>query len=248
MNQRNCHQYIEAFSQAASVEEIHAACSSLCRDFGFDHFIYGARIPTSLVKPSIFIINGFPTAWWEHYKHSGYMEIDPVVAHCSQQIHPLIWSYSRPPGGDAPHVRRFMGEARDHGLKNGASFPLHCPQGDFALLSLTSENPPPKSTSRPAEAIPFVHLLTTYLHEAVRRVVEIREIPATRKPLTQREKECLLWAAEGKSSWETSMILGISERTVVFHLQNATAKMGVANRQHAVARAISLGIVAPQFG
>ena len=55
-----------------------------------------------------------------------------------------------------------------------------------------------------------------------------------------------MWSAEGKTAWEISQILHISERTVVFHLQNASEKLGVVNRQQAVAHAISLGLVTPQ--
>ncbi|MGD8937457.1 MAG: helix-turn-helix transcriptional regulator, partial [Thiogranum sp.] len=51
----------------------------------------------------------------------------------------------------------------------------------------------------------------------------------------------------GKTTWETSRILRISERTVTFHLQNVQGKLGVSNRQQAVARAVSLGIIEPQF-
>jgi DNA-binding CsgD family transcriptional regulator len=36
--------------------------------------------------------------------------------------------------------------------------------------------------------------------------------------LSNREIEVLKWAALGKTSWEMSMILEISERTVNFHL------------------------------
>ncbi|MBY3123131.1 helix-turn-helix domain-containing protein [Rhizobium laguerreae] len=35
--------------------------------------------------------------------------------------------------------------------------------------------------------------------------------------LSPREKECLLWIAQGKTSWETAVIMGISENTVAFH-------------------------------
>jgi DNA-binding CsgD family transcriptional regulator len=65
--------------------------------------------------------------------------------------------------------------------------------------------------------------------------------------LTPREQECLLWVTEGKTTWETSQILNISERTVTFHLQNTVDKLGVVNRQQAVARAVALGIIRPQF-
>lgn len=54
--------------------------------------------------------------------------------------------------------------------------------------------------------------------------------------LTPREKDALAWVAEGKSDWEISVILGLSEATVRFHVDNARRKLGAVNRAHAVAR------------
>ena len=90
-------------------------------------------------------------------------------------------------------------------------------------------------------------LFTAYLHEAVRRVFNKDVLAVSKADLTRREKECLLWATEGKTAWETSRILSIAERTVTFHLQNVQGKLGVNNRQQAVARAVSLGLIEPQF-
>lgn len=53
------------------------------------------------------------------------------------------------------------------------------------------------------------------------------------KLLTKRERECLHWVSKGKTSWEVSTILGISERTVNFHIQNCMRKTNSSNRQHA---------------
>lgn len=53
------------------------------------------------------------------------------------------------------------------------------------------------------------------------------------KQLTKREQECLHWVSKGKTSWEVSTILGISERTVNFHIQNFMRKTNSSNRQHA---------------
>jgi LuxR family transcriptional activator of bioluminescence operon len=116
------------------------------------------------------------------------------------------------------------------------------------MLSLVSTEGIHQTESRLAHAMPFAHLFTAHLHEAVRRLVGVLEIGPAHIHLTDREKECLLWAAEGKTSWEASQILGISERTVIFHLQNASDKLGVNNRQQAVARAIAMGMILPQFG
>jgi len=61
--------------------------------------------------------------------------------------------------------------------------------------------------------------------------------------LTLRETECLGWAAQGKSEWEISQILGISEHTAEKHLINARVKLGAVNRVHAVATAIRQGLI-----
>jgi DNA-binding CsgD family transcriptional regulator len=54
--------------------------------------------------------------------------------------------------------------------------------------------------------------------------------------LTDRERDTLAWVAEGKSDWEISVILGVSETTVRFHVDNARKKLGAVNRAQAVAR------------
>jgi len=63
------------------------------------------------------------------------------------------------------------------------------------------------------------------------------------KKLSEREIICLQWAAEGKTSWETATILGLSERTVNFHLQNACGKLHVHSRRAAVAQALRQGLL-----
>ncbi|HEX2520404.1 MAG TPA: helix-turn-helix domain-containing protein [Castellaniella sp.] len=56
--------------------------------------------------------------------------------------------------------------------------------------------------------------------------------------LTKREHDCLYWAAHGKTSWEIGQILGISERTVNFHIANTCDKLAVRTRQAAITAAI----------
>lgn len=63
--------------------------------------------------------------------------------------------------------------------------------------------------------------------------------------LSIREQECLVWAARGKTSWETGVILGISERTVNFHLQNACRKLRVNGRRAAILQAMHERLIHP---
>ncbi|WP_082621732.1 helix-turn-helix transcriptional regulator [Bordetella sp. N] len=64
-----------------------------------------------------------------------------------------------------------------------------------------------------------------------------------RRALSPREHTCLHWAALGKPSREISQLLGIRERTVNFHLQNACHKLSARNRRAAVVTALSLGLL-----
>ncbi|RWM45578.1 helix-turn-helix transcriptional regulator [Mesorhizobium sp.] len=47
-------------------------------------------------------------------------------------------------------------------------------------------------------------------------------------PLTQRERQCLFWAARGTKMLEIAKILGITTRTVVFHIENARSKLSAS--------------------
>jgi DNA-binding CsgD family transcriptional regulator len=55
--------------------------------------------------------------------------------------------------------------------------------------------------------------------------------------LTVREVEALTWVARGKTSAEIALILGLTKRTVDFHISNVCATLGVAKRVEAVAKA-----------
>ena len=60
--------------------------------------------------------------------------------------------------------------------------------------------------------------------------------------LAPREKEVLLWAARGKSAWETAQLLGLSESTVKSYIKNACTRLQVGNKTHAVAICLSNGV------
>lgn len=247
--QAACRDLIETASSVASVEEVHALCCELCELGGFDYFIYGAEFPVSLVRPQTVIISGFPDDWRAHYEERAYIRVDPTVRHCIIRSTPLVWDEIAPLDEDEQAViRNFMSEAADFGLRSGVSFPTHGQYGEAAMLSLVSNDPHPRANERILAILPFGQLMVGYVHEAVRRVFSGSDLMLGRAQLTDRERECLLWAAEGKTSEETALILGVANRTVIFHLQNAARKLDVTNRSQAVARAVAQGYIRPQFG
>lgn len=69
-------------------------------------------------------------------------------------------------------------------------------------------------------------------------------IPAdTNLGLTRREKQCLIWASQGKTAFETSVILGITERTARFYIESARKKLDAVNITQAVSIALQQGLL-----
>ena len=60
---------------------------------------------------------------------------------------------------------------------------------------------------------------------------------------SQRERDCLAWVARGKTNWEISQILSISENTVRYHLKRAFRRLGVHSRSGATYRAVKAGVI-----
>ncbi|WP_172822213.1 PAS-domain containing protein [Magnetospirillum moscoviense] len=61
--------------------------------------------------------------------------------------------------------------------------------------------------------------------------------------LSGREREVLLWAAQGKTAWETASILGISPKTVEFHLANCGKKLGTTAKAQTILAAARRGLL-----
>jgi DNA-binding NarL/FixJ family response regulator len=64
--------------------------------------------------------------------------------------------------------------------------------------------------------------------------------------LSPREVECLTWSARGKTSAEIGTILGITKRSVDFHIDNACRKLNVATRTEAAVKAASGHLIDPR--
>jgi DNA-binding CsgD family transcriptional regulator len=237
---------MRALPNVGSAEALNRELGRILNNLGVEHWVYALNLPLVSDRQHQFTLGDYPPEWIERYLECDYLKIDPVVAHCHDHATPFLWSEAQLRARCAvdPHhsqVRRMFEEADEAGLGAGVSIPLHGPGACWGLMSFAAPS------SRRAELerrLPELHLLAHYAHEAARPFAGGRSNgPAPE--LTRRERECLHWAAEGKTSWEVGRVLGVSERTAIFHLQNAARKLEVSGRQAAIARAISLGLINP---
>ena len=235
---------LSRIASADTVESLTHLVSTIARDLGFEHWIYGALVPVSPTRYEQFVLNGYPDDWRQHYLDKGYTFVDPTVNYARGHVVPTLWdSLVTAPDNtvaEAKIGKIMFEEARDFGLAKGLSVPLHGLGCSFGMMSYAARDPrhPIVESTVQAEAM----LLATYVHQTASALLFGPRLRDT-KPLSARERECLKWAAEGKSSWDIAHLLNITERTVVFHLHNACEKLGVATRQQAVAKAMVLGLL-----
>ena len=233
---------LQRFSDVKSVEEITSLCDGYCKFFGFDTFVYALRVPEYFASSKLVIVDGYPSSWVKHYFEHSFYDVDPVMEYSSKHIVPVEWRNLCIDDNSTQKV--MMNEARAFGIKSGVTMPIHSPHGELGVLSFALDMDAPRANEVTSYSIPYIQLLASYTHEALRRICGLMD-EGDGDVLTVREKECLKWAADGKSAWEIGNILHISDRTVNFHLNNIVQKLGVTNRQHAVAKATLKGIIQP---
>lgn len=109
------------------------------------------------------------------------------------------------------------------------------PAGKIASLHLGF--PDQHLNEEESGAIQMAGLMLTERLMEITELDEVADNVAT-APLTPRERDSLSLVADGKTDWEISVILGISESTARFHIDNARRKLGAVSRSQAVAKLI----------
>lgn len=236
---------VQALLAATSVEALESRLDALLGRYGVTRWVYALNLPVNGGSREQFSLGAYPDAWVSRYLDEGYLRVDPIVRHCAQSALPLLWTRARGSveQSDRPAsatAQRMFREAEDLGMGAGLSIPLHGPGQSWGLISFAA---PRKAAQAISACVPELHLIAVHAHEVARGFVPGQAPRVALPPLTPRELECLQWAAEGKTSWEIGRLLRISERTAIFHVNNASRKLGVCGRQAAVARAVALGML-----
>ena len=199
-----------------------------------DHSRYGAP-----KHPAPIVMHSCPEEWIADYLRDGYARSDPVLLHAPEIRVPFLWRW-------LPELRpldeaqiRVLAMARAAGLKEGMSVPLIGPASARAVLSFATSD-------ETAEIEPLMGRLALYAAIFHVALVELTGVVADiepDEPLTPMERACLGWVAEGKTSWEIAVILGISEATARAYLRRARRKLRATTQAMAVARAMHLGLL-----
>ena len=176
----------------------------------------------------------YPDEFCREYVSRDYFRVDPVMRDalttCRAQ-YCCEATQGRP--------REIISLTVDFGLREGYVLGWRSPAPNGADTLLSFKSPSMRYDRRSADMLEFV---APHLQLAFSRVLQ-GEDAANQVTLSSREKEVLDWLQQGKSSWEVSVILAISESTVNFHVSNIKRKLGATNRAQALAIAARLGLL-----
>jgi LuxR family transcriptional activator of conjugal transfer of Ti plasmids len=184
------------------------------------------------------LISNYPPAWTAHYLACRYETIDPVILEVRKEPRSFAWGPGVHLGPSYDSQAAFFEEAARFGIRCGFTIPICDGRPHVAALTLAADTRQPSFERAIERDRTALQLIATLFHRAARRILVPDRI-VDDVVLTPREYECLAWSAKGKTAWEISVILGISHRTVVYHLENAKQKLGVFSLAEAVARMIA---------
>jgi DNA-binding CsgD family transcriptional regulator len=231
---------------AAAGEPLEPALLEITRSFGFDSFVYGIATASRPNRDSRSIVwTSLSPAWLAAYDHNAYVEVDPRVAAVFDRASPFIWDSAAISCDE--RTKRFLEHAAEYGIRSGVMIAFSDPGGSRVGFGLNSSlSPvPPERREEITRHLGILMVLGTRLHDLFMAQIIQRGVPPLHlgKPLSPREKQCLAMAARGLTSADIGIKLDIANRTANFHFGNALSKLGVLNRNEAIAKAITLGLI-----
>jgi len=220
--------------------ELEAALADVCGEMGFSFFALTHHVDMRQASQPAVRLHNYPEGWEEYFEDQKLGRSDPV--HRASQLTTVGFAWSRLPRMIhlTPRDRQVLDAAGDRGIGDGFTIPAHVPgevNGSCSFATAAGQ-------ALPDEHLGLAQLVGAFAFEAARNLVRMRQLDLAELPrLTDRQRDCVMWAARGKSDWEISRILGVSRDTVIEHLRHARDRYGVGKRTQLTVQALFDGTI-----
>ncbi|WP_404817650.1 helix-turn-helix transcriptional regulator [Salipiger thiooxidans] len=228
--------FLEQLELAERREDLQSVAEALRDRFKVDHLVYhwvsanGDQYGCGTYDP----------VWVQRYLEKSYLRIDPVIQGCFQRFHPVDWKRL---DWSSKAARAFQADAIAHGVGNqGYSIPIRGPNGQFALFTVNHSCDDDAWAEFTALNRRDMILIAHYFNQKALELEPGRR-PEPAQPLSPREIEAMTLLAVGYSRAQVAETLSISEHTLRVYIESARFKLGAMNTTHAVARALSRGLI-----
>lgn len=187
-------------------------------------------------------ISNYSRAWVSHYFDQAYENLDPIVIDSRKRDRAFTWTGEGQQKLRGSSLNRFFAEARDFEIGSGVTVPIRSGFDRTTALTFATDGKSAEVSKMFAASSEIIELIGLYFHSRMDAHVKGFNFQKGGK-LSQREAQCLSWAARGKTMAETGEIMSLTPRTISYHLENARNKLGASNVTHAVAAALRRGLI-----
>jgi DNA-binding CsgD family transcriptional regulator len=235
---RVAEQFIENARSAPAQEDLYDALIRCCSDMGVRYFALTHHIDFGREAGPAIRLHNYPPSWESWFDENGLGRTDPIHRACNLASVGFAWSAVPAMIKLTPDDKIVLDRAYQIGIGEGFTIPASVPGEALGSCSFAVEAGLPF----PQELQFVCQLIGAFAFEAARRISGSRRILPD-PILTDRQRDCVLWAARGKTDWEISVILGIGHETVIQHLKHARERYNVQKRALLAVRALFDGLI-----
>lgn len=230
-------EFVSAAAAAESMSGLRDLIEEASNKLGFDYFSIVHHIRFGRPSQDKVRLSNYPVEWLAVLRENEGLK-DPILKAAERTSSGFLWSHIGKLTRLSPQEQRHLNRAAAYGLRSGFTVPNHVPGETFGSCHFAVYGDKPL----PDGSLPAAQALGCFAFEAARQLIrsdaspsESYVIPA---PLTERQRDCLLLAAKGKTDSVIAQLLNLRPRTVNEHIEAAKRRYSVATRTQLIVRAL----------
>ena len=227
--------FVAAASKVDSMADLRALINDATRELGFNYYAIVHHVRFGRPSDKHVRLSNYPLEWLAVLRD--YRKLtDPVLRAAERMSSGFKWEELGSILQMTPAEEAYMRRAAGYDILQGYTVPNHIPGETFGSCHFVvrGNRPFPDNNISAAQA------LGNFAFEGARRMLKVRpgEDYVEPAPLSDRQRECLVFVAKGKSDSVIAQLLAIRPRTVNEHIEAAKRRYSVATRSQLVVRAL----------
>lgn len=232
--------FVDEVRTIGTQADLRLALGGISRELGFAHFALVHHVDLRRAPGAAIRIHNYPDQWEEYHDRQRLGRSDPVHRACQRAAIGFRWSEMPRMIQLTSRDLQVLDAAAGQGIGQGFTVPAHVPGELSGSCSFATARGVPLQPDKLA----LTQLVGAFAFEAARRLTRVNEQQGpTAVHVSDRERECLIWVARGKSDWEIARILGISPDTVHQYVKHTRLTHDVVSRSQLVAKALFSGTI-----